>query len=89
MISTNWFECSHLELKIRKPSTNFLRQVSKNFPPVLYTYSWSIGHILENEFFCLGHLGCAAAQGLIESLGSMVIFDENQGVSDVSKYELY
>ena len=26
-------------------------------------------------------------QGLIETLGSMVIFDENQGVSDLSKYE--
>ena len=26
-------------------------------------------------------------QGLIETLGLMVIFDENQGVSDLSKYE--
>ena len=26
-------------------------------------------------------------QGLIKTLGSMVIFDENQGVSDLSKYE--
>ena len=26
-------------------------------------YSWSIGHILENEFFCLGHLGCAGSKG--------------------------
>ena len=26
-------------------------------------------------------------QGLIEILGFMVIFDENQGVSDLSKYE--
>ena len=26
-------------------------------------------------------------QGLIQTLGSMVIFDENQGVSDLSKYE--
>ena len=26
-------------------------------------------------------------QGLIETLGSMVIFDENQGVSDLSKYD--
>ena len=25
-------------------------------------YSWSIGHILENEFFCLGHLGCAGSK---------------------------
>ena len=31
-------------------------------------------------------LGCAT-QGLIKTLGSMVIFDENQGVSDLSKYE--
>ena len=28
-----------------------------------------------------------STQGLIEILGSMVIFDENQGVSDLSKYE--
>ena len=28
-------------------------------------------------------------QGLIETLGSMVIFDENQGVSDLSKYEFH
>ena len=25
-------------------------------------YSWSIGHILEHEFFCLGHLGCAGSK---------------------------
>ena len=26
-------------------------------------YSWSIGHILEHEFFCMGHLGCAGSKG--------------------------
>ena len=26
-------------------------------------YSWSIGHILEHDFFCLGHLGCAGSKG--------------------------
>jgi hypothetical protein len=26
-------------------------------------YSWSIGHILEHKFFCLGHLGCAGSKG--------------------------
>ena len=26
-------------------------------------------------------------QGLIETLGSMVIFDENQAVSDINKYK--
>ena len=25
-------------------------------------YSWSIGHILEHRFFCLGHLGCAGSK---------------------------
>ena len=25
-------------------------------------YSWSIGHILEHEFFCLGHLGWAGSK---------------------------
>ena len=29
----------------------------------------------------------ALTQGLIETLGSMVIFDENQAVSDINKYE--
>ena len=28
-------------------------------------------------------------QGLIETLGSMVIFDENQAVSDINKYEFF
>ena len=28
-------------------------------------------------------------QGLIKTLGSMVIFDENKGVSDFSKYEFF
>jgi hypothetical protein len=28
-------------------------------------------------------------QGLIETLGSMVIFDEDLGVSDLSKYEFH
>ena len=31
--------------------------------------------------------GPGSTQGLIEILGSMVIFDENQAVSDISKYE--
>ena len=30
--------------------------------------------------------GEGGTQGLIQTLGSMVIFDENQGVSDLSKY---
>ena len=25
-------------------------------------HSWSIGHILEHDFFCLGHLGCAGSK---------------------------
>ena len=28
-----------------------------------YIYSWSIGHILEHELFCLGHFGCAGSEG--------------------------
>ena len=31
--------------------------------------------------------GTLCTQGLIEILGFMVIFDENQGVSDLSKFE--
>ena len=31
--------------------------------------------------------GGQGTQGLIETLGSMVIFDENQAVSDINKYE--
>ena len=26
-------------------------------------YSWSIDHILEHDFFCLGHFGCAGSKG--------------------------
>ena len=33
------------------------------------------------------HEAIRCTQGLIEILGFMVIFDENQGVSDLSKYE--
>ena len=36
---------------------------------------------------CIGTWGYPSTQGLIEILGFMVIFDENQGVSDLSKYE--
>ena len=32
-----------------------------NFVPS-FVYSWSITHILEHEFFCLGHLGCACSR---------------------------
>ena len=38
-------------------STYFFRQITSSI------YSWSIGHILEHEFFCLGHLGCAGSKG--------------------------
>ena len=30
---------------------------------------------------------CQSTQGLIKTMGSMVIFDENQGVSNLSKFE--
>ena len=36
-----------------------------------------------------GQLVVKCTQGLIETFGSMVIFDENQGVSDLSKYEFH
>ena len=32
-------------------------------------------------------LGYGYTQGLIETLGSMVIFDENQAVSEINKYK--
>ena len=28
-----------------------------------FIHSWSISHILEHEFFCLGRLGCAGSKG--------------------------
>jgi hypothetical protein len=37
-----------LETKGKCPSSN--------------TYSWSISHILEHEFFCLGHLGSSGSK---------------------------
>ena len=36
-----------------------------------------------------GQLVVKCTQGLIETFGSMVIFDENQGVTDLSKYEFH
>ena len=35
--------------------------VYDNIPSSIY--SWSIGHILEHEFFCLGHLGSQGSKG--------------------------
>ena len=49
---------------------------------VLYPYVWySCG--------CIGFQGRHGTQGLIETLGSMAIFDENQGISDLSKNEFH
>ena len=42
---------------------------------------------LKNLALALVSQGLLPTQGLIKTLGSMVIFDENQGVSDLSKYE--
>ena len=47
-------------------------------------------HLLKNfriTFFSLRSSKQLCTQGLIEILGFMVIFDENQGVSDLSKYD--
>ena len=41
-------------------------------------------HIMNS---CISEYHGLRTQGLIEILGFMVIFDENQGVSDLSKYE--
>ena len=50
----------------------FSREISSNLTLSYYEcfinnpsskYSLSIGHILEHEFFCLGHLGCAGSKG--------------------------
>ena len=38
------------------------KMLAKSFDPSSI-YSWSIGHILEYEFFCLGRLGCAGSKG--------------------------
>ena len=52
---------------------------------------WSDYSFLEGSLAALAPaaiaLKCRRTQGLIEILGFMVIFDENQGVSDLSKYE--
>ena len=45
-----------------RPSARiFYQKVLYKYPSSIY--SWSIGHILEHEFFCLGHLGCAGSKG--------------------------
>ena len=41
----------------------------------------------EIELTDLSEYARGGTQGLIEILGFMVIFDENQGASDLSKYE--
>ena len=42
------------------PISGFLkRDLARGKPPVLYT----VGHNLEHEFFCLGHLGSSGQQG--------------------------
>ena len=49
---------------------------------ILWIKDFSFGSKAFFSVFC--HL---YTQGLIETLGSMVIFDENQAVSDINKYE--
>ena len=46
---------------------------------------WDLEKTVLHETRVSGTVLCT--QGLIQTLGSMVIFDENQGVSDLSKYE--
>ena len=60
--------CLGPSIKVRKMSIlalnyTFLGKIkTKGFLPSSI-YSWSIGHILEHEFFCLGRLGCAGSKG--------------------------
>ena len=44
----------------RKVHNSEKKEKKKRIPSSIY--SWSIGHILEHEFFCLG-LGCAGSKG--------------------------
>ena len=45
-----------------KKGEHFFTQCSNRLKPTSM-YSWSIGHILEHEFFCLGRLGSQGSKG--------------------------
>ena len=62
---------------------SFLGICSSNFSPVPCNLVETIVPDVKIKVQIWGH----CTQGLIETLGSMVIFDENQAVFDIDKYE--
>ena len=58
--------------RVRAQTQSIDHLIWSDFRPIIFSsnfriypssiYSWSIGHILEHEFFCLGHLGCAGSR---------------------------
>ena len=57
--------CEHLSSPVTASTIeNKLDFVQKLTLPISPSsiYSWSIGHILEHEFFSLSHLGCAGSK---------------------------
>ena len=57
------------------------------FVEVVFIFSFIRMKSYGSSFASSLKIAYQATQGLIKTLGSMVIFDENQGVSDLSKYE--
>ena len=63
-ISKFWFFKSALLLSNQFwANILYVQEVFWAKSPVLYTVGQYIGHILEHDFFCLGHLGCAGSKG--------------------------
>ena len=56
---TIWRPCKQNYVLIRN-SLRYEDMGQQSYPS--YIYSWSIGHILEHEFFCLGHFAVLAVR---------------------------
>ena len=59
--SVIWFSTWNYPCKLWSQLVWRIKRTGSSRPSSIY--SLSIGHILEHEFFCLGHLGCAGSKG--------------------------
>ena len=51
------------EFRVPEESETMFRVHFRTIADPSSIYSWSIGHILEHEFFCLGRLGSSGSKG--------------------------
>ena len=53
-----------LQIQLNNLSRVLYKRVANHFTHIPSSiFSWSIGHILEHEFFCLGRLGSSGSKG--------------------------